>query len=57
MVEKIIGNKIPIVVVGDDRGARVAHAMAKTFPARVRGLCILDICPTKNHWEGVWSSL
>lgn len=34
-----------------DRGARVAHRLAADFPARVRGLCTLDIAPTREMYR------
>lgn len=33
-------------VCAHDRGARVAHKLAVDYPERVKGLVLLDICPT-----------
>ena len=38
-------------VVGHDRGGRVAYRMALDHPARVRGLAVLDIVPTGEHFR------
>ncbi|KAI5475254.1 hypothetical protein MNV49_001701 [Pseudohyphozyma bogoriensis] len=40
-----------LVVVGHDRGGRVAYRLAKDFRDRVSGLCLLDIVPTKMMFE------
>lgn len=37
---------------GHDRGARVAHRLALDHPARVQKLCVLDIAPTVDMYEG-----
>ncbi len=34
------------IVVGHDRGARVAHRMALDYPDRVKKACVMDIVPT-----------
>lgn len=34
-------------VVGHDRGARVAHRLARDWPDRVQALCVMDIVPTE----------
>ncbi len=39
-------------VCGHDRGARVAHRLALDHPARVRRLCVIDIAPTLDMYEG-----
>jgi haloacetate dehalogenase len=39
------------IVVGHDRGARVAHRLALDHPKRVRKLAVLDIVPTLEHFE------
>ncbi|KAL8292811.1 hypothetical protein RQP46_000505 [Phenoliferia psychrophenolica] len=46
-VDHLVGPEALFVVVGHDRGARVGYRMAKDFPARVRGVCLQDIVPTK----------
>jgi len=38
-------------VVGHDRGARVAHRLARDHRARVAALCVLDITPTLAMYE------
>ena len=38
-------------VVGHDRGARVAHRLARDFAKRVRTLTVLDISPTLKMYE------
>jgi len=38
-------------VVGHDRGGRVAYRMALDHPERVRGLAVLDIVPTGEHFR------
>ena len=37
---------------GHDRGGRVAHRLALDFAARVKKLCIIDIAPTLDMYEG-----
>ena len=37
---------------GHDRGARVAHRLALDHAARVKKLCVLDIAPTLDMFEG-----
>jgi haloacetate dehalogenase len=37
---------------GHDRGARVAHRLALDHPARVEKLCLLDVAPTLDMYEG-----
>lgn len=39
-------------VAGHDRGARVAHRLARDFPGRVRKACVMDIAPTLHMFEG-----
>ena len=39
------------LIAGHDRGGRVAHRLAVDFPKRVRGLALLDIVPTIEHFE------
>jgi haloacetate dehalogenase len=39
-------------VCGHDRGARVAHRLAVDHPARVSKLCVIDIAPTLDMYEG-----
>lgn len=41
---------------GHDRGGRVAHRLALDHPQRVRKLCVLDIAPTLDMYEGRWSA-
>ncbi len=37
---------------GHDRGGRVAHRLALDHAARVRKLCVIDIAPTLDMYEG-----
>ena len=37
---------------GHDRGARVAHRLALDHTARVKRLCVIDIAPTLDMYEG-----
>lgn len=37
-------------VCGHDRGGRVAHRLAVDHPARVLGLCVIDIAPTLDMY-------
>ena len=37
---------------GHDRGGRVAHRLALDHPDRVKKLCVLDIAPTLDMYEG-----
>ncbi len=37
---------------GHDRGARVAHRLALDHAARVRKLCVIDIAPTLDMYDG-----
>jgi haloacetate dehalogenase len=37
---------------GHDRGGRVAHRLALDHPDRVEALCLLDIAPTLDMYEG-----
>ncbi len=39
---------------GHDRGGRVAHRLAVDHPQRVRRLCLLDIAPTLDMYDGNW---
>jgi len=39
---------------GHDRGGRVAHRLALDFPARVEKLCVIDIAPTLDMYQGNW---
>lgn len=41
----------PAVVVGHDRGARVAHRWALDRPEQVDRLVLLDIIPTREMWR------
>jgi len=43
----------PLIVVGHDRGARVAYRMALDHPSRVVGCAVLDIVPTIYVWDGM----
>ncbi len=38
------------LLVGHDRGARVAHRMARDYPHAVRALAVLDIAPTAHMY-------
>ena len=37
---------------GHDRGARVAHRLALDYAARVKKLCVIDIAPTLDMYNG-----
>ncbi len=37
---------------GHDRGGRVAHRLALDYSARVKKLCVIDIAPTLDMYEG-----
>ncbi len=39
-------------VCGHDRGGRVAHRLALDHPERVTRLCVIDIAPTLDMYEG-----
>lgn len=39
---------------GHDRGGRVAHRLALDHGARVRRLCVIDIAPTLDMYNGHW---
>ena len=39
-------------VCGHDRGGRVAHRLAVDHPQRVSRLCVIDIAPTLDMYEG-----
>lgn len=39
------------LICAHDRGARVAHRLALDFPEAVKGLVLLDIVPTIEHFE------
>jgi haloacetate dehalogenase len=39
------------VVVGHDRGGRVAHRMARDHRGVIEKICVLDICPTLTMYE------
>ena len=38
---------------GHDRGGRVAHRLALDYSARVKKLCVIDIAPTLDMYDGV----
>jgi len=40
-------------VAGHDRGGRVAYRTAIDYPEAVSKLCVLDIVPTLNTWDGI----
>ena len=40
-------------VCGHDRGGRVAHRLALDYASRVKKLCVIDIAPTLDMYEGV----
>ncbi|KAJ4346496.1 uncharacterized protein N0V89_010425 [Didymosphaeria variabile] len=46
-------DNIPVVLIGHDRGARVAHHLAvQGFPGvAIKGVCLIDIVPTTVQWE------
>jgi len=53
-VDKVSGTKdTPLIVVGHDRGARVAYRMALDHPTRVVGCAVLDIVPTIHVWHAM----
>ncbi|MCY7371334.1 MAG: alpha/beta hydrolase [Polaromonas sp.] len=39
-------------VCGHDRGARVAHRLALDAPGRVERLCVIDVAPTLDMYDG-----
>ncbi len=39
-------------VCGHDRGGRVAHRLALDYAARVQKLCVIDIAPTLDMYDG-----
>ena len=39
-------------VCGHDRGGRVAHRLALDYASRVKKLCVIDIAPTLDMYEG-----
>jgi haloacetate dehalogenase len=39
-------------LAGHDRGARVAHRLALDHPAHVKKLCVIDIAPTLDMYDG-----
>jgi haloacetate dehalogenase len=41
------------IVAGHDRGARVAHRLARDHPERVERLALLDIVPTLYRFETI----
>ena len=43
----------PLIVVGHDRGARIAYRMALDHPTRVVGCAVLDIVPTVHVWHAM----
>jgi pimeloyl-ACP methyl ester carboxylesterase len=46
-------NDIPIILIGHDRGARVAHRLAVSGVAGISMLsaCFIDIVPTSTQWQ------
>ena len=50
------GSPLPVVLIGHDRGARVAHHLHLSSPStpilnfEIRGLALLDIVPTISQW-------
>jgi len=42
-----------IILVGHDRGGRLAYRMALDFPLEVAGLAVLDIVPTVYMWDNM----
>ena len=51
-VMRALGHK-SFHVVGHDRGARVAHRLARDHGSRVKSLTVLDIVPTLKMYESV----
>ncbi len=41
-------------VCGHDRGGRVAHRLALDHPTRLTKLCLIDIAPTLDMYDGNW---
>lgn len=39
------------IVIGHDRGARVAHRLALDYPERVKKVCLMDIAPTYHMFK------
>ncbi|KAM0746319.1 alpha/beta-hydrolase [Meredithblackwellia eburnea MCA 4105] len=48
VVNELVGSETKFVVVGHDRGARIAFRLAQDFPERLKGASVLDIVPTKD---------
>lgn len=46
-------DKIPVILIGHDRGARVSHHLAtQGFDGvDIKGVCLIDIVPTVVQWE------
>jgi haloacetate dehalogenase len=42
----------PFYLCGHDRGGRVAHRLALDHTARVKKLCVIDIAPTLDMYDG-----
>lgn len=42
---------------GHDRGGRVSHRLALDHPGRVKKLCVLDIAPTLDMYQGHWGRI
>ncbi|KAL0566923.1 hypothetical protein V5O48_015077 [Marasmius crinis-equi] len=51
LINSLYDTQQKFVVVGHDRGARVAYRMAKDHRDRVLGTCLLEIVPTKIMFE------
>ncbi|GAA5957752.1 hypothetical protein JCM21900_004960 [Sporobolomyces salmonicolor] len=51
LVDELFGTEAKMVLIGHDRGARVAYRMAKDSRSRVAGLCVMDIIPTKLQFQ------
>ena len=45
------------LLCGHDRGARVSHRLAVDHPNRVRRLCLVDIAPTLDMYDGNWGQI
>jgi len=56
LIDALYGADQKFIVVGHDRGARVAYRMAKDFRDRILGVCLMEIIPTKMMFEKMNSS-
>ncbi|KAF2747146.1 alpha/beta-hydrolase [Sporormia fimetaria CBS 119925] len=49
---------IPVILIGHDRGARVAHRLCVSgfSGVQIKGVCLIDIVPTLTQWHSAASS-